>query len=154
MRPRTAAGSRSARRRPNSGTTSATWSAARTSSPSSTRRSATPKIREHLAATFKQRTRDEWFEQLKETDLCIAPVYSLEEALDDPHNRHRGMVATVTGAGGEQVDQIGVGPKLSETPGRPRTVGPSAGAQTAEVLATIGYDAERIANLRTEGIIG
>ena len=64
------------------------------------------------------------------------------------------MVATVTGAGGEEVDQIGVGPKLSETPGRPRTVGPSAGAQTAEVLATIGYDAERIANLRTEGIIG
>ncbi len=113
-----------------------------------------PEIREHLATTFKQRTRDEWFEQLKETDLCIAPVYSLEEALDDPHNRHRGMVATVTGAGGEQVDQIGVGPKLSETPGRPRTVGPSTGAQTDEVLATIGYDAEQIANLRTEGIIG
>ncbi len=113
-----------------------------------------PEIREHLAATFRQRTRDEWFEQLKETELCIAPVYSLEEALDDPHNRHRGMVASVTAAGGEQVDQIGVGPKLSETPGRPRSVGPSSGQQTDDVLGTLGYSPEQIASMRTEGVVG
>ncbi len=112
-----------------------------------------PEIREHLAATFRQRTRDEWFEQLKETELCIAPVYSLDEALEDPHNRHRGMLSSVAGAGGEQLAQIGVGPKLSETPGHPRTVGPSPGDQTEDVLESIGYGAERIADLRAGGVI-
>ena len=112
-----------------------------------------PEIREHLTATFRQRTRDEWFEQLKETELCIAPVYSLDEALEDPHNRHRGMLSSVAGAGGEQLAQIGVGPKLSETPGQPRTVGPSPGDQTASVLESIGYGPERIADLRAGGVI-
>ena len=112
-----------------------------------------PEIREHLAATFRQRTRDEWFDQLKETELCISPVYSLDEALEDPHNRHRGMLSSVAGPGGDQVAQIGVGPKLSETPGHPRGVGPSAGDQTDAVLEAIGYGAERIAELRAAGII-
>lgn len=112
-----------------------------------------PEIREHLAATFRQRTRDEWFEQLKETELCIAPVYSLDEALEDPHNRHRGMLSSVAGPGGEEIAQIGVGPKLSETPGRPRTAGPSSGDQTDDVLASLGYEAERVAELRAAGVI-
>ena len=113
-----------------------------------------PEIREHLAATFRQRTRDEWFEQLKEVELCIAPVYSLDEALEDPHNRHRGMLSSVAGPGGEEVAQIGVGPKLSETPGRPRTAGPSPGDQTDDVLGALGYEAARIAELRAAGVVG
>ncbi len=112
-----------------------------------------PEIREHLAATFRQRTRDEWFEQLRETELCIAPVYALDEAIEDPHNRHRGMLASVAGPGGEHVAQIGVGPKLSETPGSPKTVGPSPGDQTDEVLAGLGYGAGRIEELRAAGIV-
>ncbi|MYI81824.1 MAG: CoA transferase, partial [Chloroflexi bacterium] len=83
----------------------------------------------------------------------IAPVYSLDEALEDPHNRHRGMLSSVAGPGGEEVAQIGVGPKLSETPGRPRTAGPSPGDQTDDVLASLGYEAERIAELRAAGVI-
>ena len=113
-----------------------------------------PEIRAHLEATFRQQTRDEWFAQLKETELCIAPVYSLDEALEDPHNRHRGMLSSVASADGEQVAQIGVGPKLSATPGRPQTVGPSPGEQTEAVLASLGYEAERVADLRSAGVIG
>ena len=112
-----------------------------------------PEIREHLEATFRQRPRDEWFEQLKETELCIAPVYSLDEAIEDPHNRHRGMLSSVAGGGGEEIAQIGVGPKLSDTPGRPRTIGPSPGDQTDDVLAGLGYGADRVAELRAAGVI-
>ena len=63
------------------------------------------------------------------------------------------MLSSVAGAGGEQLAQIGVGPKLSETPGQPRSVGPSPGDQTASVLESIGYSAERIADLRAGGVI-
>ena len=31
---------------------------------------------------FKTKTRDEWFELMKKTDICAAPVYALDEALD------------------------------------------------------------------------
>ena len=49
----------------------------------------------HFRGKFKTKTRDEWFEILRQTDICVAPVYSLEEALEDPHNVARDMVVEI-----------------------------------------------------------
>src|SRR5436305_1581353 len=37
-----------------------------------------------LRAIFKTKTRDEWVAELAEIDTCFGPVYTLEEALNDP----------------------------------------------------------------------
>ena len=52
-------------------------------------------IFDFLEQTFSTRTRDEWFELLKDQNISVGKVYSLEEALADPQVVHRGMVVEV-----------------------------------------------------------
>ncbi len=116
-----------------------------------------PSAREEIALHFKKqfltKTRDEWFEILKQTDICAAPVYSLAEALKDPHNLARQMVVEVDHPLLGKVKQVGIGTKLSDTPGSVRTTAPVAGQHTDDVLASIGYDAGAIDVLRQRGVV-
>jgi crotonobetainyl-CoA:carnitine CoA-transferase CaiB-like acyl-CoA transferase len=107
----------------------------------------------HFRGQFMTKTRDEWFEVLKQTDICAAPVYALDEALVDPHNVARGMVVEVDAGEGGKMRQVGIGTKLSETPGQIRSVGPVAGQHTDDVLSSLGFDASRIASLRERGVV-
>ncbi len=90
---------------------------------------------------------------LQETDICVAPVYSLDEALEDPHNVARGMVIEVDHPEAGRIRQVGIGTKLSETPGSVRMPAPSPGQHTDDVLASLGYDVERISALRDSGAV-
>ena len=108
----------------------------------------------HFRAQFKTKTRDEWFEVLKQTDICAAPVYSLDEALSDPHNLARDMVVEVDHPEAGRVKQVGVGTKLSETPGSVRSTAAVPGQHTDDVLASLGHDAAAIAALRERGVVG
>jgi crotonobetainyl-CoA:carnitine CoA-transferase CaiB-like acyl-CoA transferase len=113
--------------------------------------------REEIAAYFRARfatkTRDEWFEILKQTDICVGPVYSLEEALHDPHNLARQMVVEVDHPTLGKVKHLGIGTKLSDTPGSVRSTAPLAGQHTDGVLASIGYDAAAVAALKERGVV-
>jgi crotonobetainyl-CoA:carnitine CoA-transferase CaiB-like acyl-CoA transferase len=110
-------------------------------------------IQDYLTKRFKEKTRDEWFDILKQTDICVGPVYSLAEALEDPHNVAREMVVEVDHPTLGKVKSLGVGTKLSDTPGSVRTTAPLAGQHTDEVLASIGYDAGTIASLKERKVI-
>jgi alpha-methylacyl-CoA racemase len=52
-----------------------------------------PGIRAALTETFAARPRDAWAARLRDRDCCVAPVLSLAEAAEDPHNRARGAFA-------------------------------------------------------------
>jgi alpha-methylacyl-CoA racemase len=56
-----------------------------------------PGIRAALTATFATRPRDAWAARLRGRDCCVAPVLSLAEAAEDPHNRARGAFAVRDG---------------------------------------------------------
>ena len=56
-----------------------------------------PELRARLAAAFKQKTRDEWCAVLDGTDACFAPVLTLAEARDHPHNAYRGTIVDMAG---------------------------------------------------------
>ena len=107
----------------------------------------------HFRERFQSKNRDEWFEILKRTDICAAPVYSLDEALNDPHNIARGMVVELEHPEVGTVRQVGVGTKLSETPGQVRTTTPAPGQHTDEVLTSLGLDADAIRGLRDRGAV-
>ena len=119
-RRRTAATSRWARRRRTSGRTSATWWVARTSRPLQHETDRHPEIRAHLEATFRQRTRDEWFAELKENGaLHRARLLARRGAGGSAQPAIAACSPAFPVRGDEQVPQIGVGPKLSETAGKP-----------------------------------
>ena len=54
-------------------------------------------MKPRLVEIFKTRTRDEWCALMEGTDVCFAPVLSLSEAPDHPHNRARQAFVEVDG---------------------------------------------------------
>lgn len=113
-----------------------------------------PQIFTAFREIFKTKTRAEWFALLSETDICAAPVYALDEALQDPHNRAREMVIEVEHPHFGPVKQVGIPSKFSETPGSVRSTAPLPGQHTDAVLSELGYDAARIDDLRARGVVG
>lgn len=104
-------------------------------------------------AIFKTKTRDEWFRLLSEVDTCVAPVYGIDEMVNDPHLLHRKMIIDVDTPDGRKVKQVGHFVKLSETPGSVRRLAPLPGEHTDEVLGGLGFTKNYIEELRAAGAI-
>jgi crotonobetainyl-CoA:carnitine CoA-transferase CaiB-like acyl-CoA transferase len=110
-------------------------------------------IRE-LVELFSQRDREEWWELLTEAgEVAVAKVYSIDEMVEDPHNIHRRMAVDVGQVDGEPVRHVGIGPKLSATPGSIRSLGPVAGQHTREVLEELGYSVADVERLVDDGAV-
>jgi crotonobetainyl-CoA:carnitine CoA-transferase CaiB-like acyl-CoA transferase len=106
-----------------------------------------------LAAIFRTRTRDEWVAELGDADVCVGPVNTLAEALQDPQLRARGVTASADyGAAGEGV-AIRYAPLISDAPFTVRSGLPGLGQHTAVALAEAGYSADEIAALASAGAI-
>ncbi|NTE68218.1 CoA transferase [Agrobacterium tumefaciens] len=104
-------------------------------------------LRARLAGIFRSRTRDEWDSLLMGTDTCYAPVLSMEEAVEHPHNRDRG---TFTSAAG--IVQPAPAPRYSVSlPVAPRMF--TGTTDTDEILKGVDYPLERITALRRDGIV-
>jgi len=103
--------------------------------------------------SFLTKTRDEWTALFRGVDACVAPVQSLAEAAADAHNRYRGMVIEVEHPTLGKVRQVGVGTKLSDTPGQVRSAAPRPGQHTDEVLSEVGLSATETAALREAGAV-
>ena len=70
-----------------------------------------PELKLRLTALFLTRTRDEWCALMADTDICFAPVLSLAEAPQHPHNVARGTFVEVNG-----MTQPAPAPRFSATP--------------------------------------
>jgi alpha-methylacyl-CoA racemase len=113
-------------------------------------REAWPKTAARFTEVFKMRTRDEWAEIFDGTDACVAPILTLGEAPEHPHNRAR---ATFTkSVGGSIAPQAA--PRLSRTPGTAATEAPLPGANTEEVLRGLGLTADETKKLAADGVVG
>ena len=111
-------------------------------------------IKGELRDIFVTKGRDEWWESLSGIDnIAVAKVSSLEEVASDPQNLHRNMVIEAGDVNGQPVRQVGIGPKLSDTPGSVRFTGATTGQHTDKVLAELGYSVEDIAALRESGAV-
>ena len=78
----------------------------------------------------------------------------MEEVFADPQILHRKMVIEVEDPTEGKVKQVGIAIKLSDTPGKIRNLAPVLGEQTKEILASLGYDDQRIEKLYQAGVIG
>ncbi len=101
-----------------------------------------------VEAVFKTKTRDEWCAIMEGTDVCFAPVLSMKEAPDHPHNKARGTFVEIEG-----VVQPAPSPRFSRTQAEISGPPPAAGSHTNEALAAWGFDADEIAALRAEDAI-
>jgi len=110
-------------------------------------------IRDYLEQLFLTGTRDEWFERMKEKSIPIGKVLSLKEVFVDPQVLHRRMVMEMEHPEEGKVRQVGIGIKLSDTPGAFRDFASSLGGDTDETLESLGYSVEKIVELRRDRVI-
>jgi crotonobetainyl-CoA:carnitine CoA-transferase CaiB-like acyl-CoA transferase len=110
-------------------------------------------VKNELQKIFLTLSRDEWVERLKDEDVCIAPVQTLDEVFSDPHVLHRKMVVEQTHPKIGKIRQLGIPVKFSRTPGSIRSPAPELGENTEEILLELGYGKDEIVSLREKGVI-
>jgi crotonobetainyl-CoA:carnitine CoA-transferase CaiB-like acyl-CoA transferase len=99
------------------------------------------------------RTRDEVIDAFEAAEAAIAPIYDIAELMDDPHARAREMFVSVDDPDLGPVRMQNVLYRMEETPGEIRFTGRALGADTDEILASLGIDPARVTALRERGIV-
>ena len=106
-----------------------------------------------IRETILTKTRDEWFQIMKEADTCVSPVLELDEVIKDPQLQHRQMFPEFEHPTQGKVRQLGMPVKLSDTPARFRNFSPTLGQHTNEILKGLGYTEHQIEELRKSGVV-
>lgn len=111
-------------------------------------RDAWPSLKAKLAGVLATKTQAEWCAIMDATDICFAPVLTLDEAPRHAHNLARETFVTLDG-----VVQPAPAPRFSATPGVIQGPPPKIGAHNSEALSDWGFSEAEIASLATAGAI-
>jgi formyl-CoA transferase len=106
-----------------------------------------------IEAWTRERTLDDALEALERAEVPASRVYDAQDILNDAHYAARGVIERWTLPDGTDMKIPGIVPKLTETPGATRWLGPVLGEHTAEVLERLGYSAADQQSLRQRGVI-
>ncbi|MBS4192980.1 CoA transferase [Bacillus sp. FJAT-49705] len=112
---------------------------------------------------FIDKTIEEWTKQrplkevqklLDDASVPVGPIYSIKDIVKDEQYKSRKMLEPIELPTGETVLAPGVVPKLSETPGNLKWIGPTLGEHNEEIFKDlINMDANEIAKLKQSGVI-
>jgi len=108
-----------------------------------------------MAAWCAERTTAEAIDSLNAAGLPAGPIYTPQQALDDPHVKAMQFLHAVTGYPGVTgvVPVSGLPVQLSATPGINPTRPPLLGEHTDTLLAELGYTTHEIADLRAHEVV-
>lgn len=113
-----------------------------------------PALKQALQVEFEKRSFDELCALFAAVDACVEPVLSLREAVEHPQLKARGLVSQVPRGDGSTQAQLACPLKFSEGLPEPRHMGAAVGAHSDEVLAELGFSAQRIEDLRRARVVG
>ena len=108
-----------------------------------------PDFKSELSEIFRSRTRDEWCEIMEGSDVCFAPVLSVFEAPEHPHNQHRKTFVQVDG-----VTQPAPSPRFSRTEPAISHSARSPGEDSRAVLTGAGFGDDEVSSLIEAGVVG
>ena len=99
------------------------------------------------------RTSAEWIEILSRGNVPCGPIYSIDKMFADPQVQHIHAAAKVSSRklGDFRIVNQAVG--LSRTPASIASAPPEIGEHTDEILAELGYEPDRIGDLRRRNIV-
>jgi formyl-CoA transferase len=97
--------------------------------------------------------RRHWLDQCEVAGIPAGPIYSVPEALADPHALARQMVQEYEHKGVGAVKALGNPVKLSRSPARLVKGAPGLGEDTDAVLAELGVRPDEVAALRANGAV-
>ena len=107
-----------------------------------------PDLINKLECLFKTKTQNEWNELLENTDVCYAPVLSIDEARNHPHMKSRNSFISI-----DDVIQPSPAPRFSKTNSESPKKAPKVGENNEEILLKIGYTKGEINSFKERKII-
>lgn len=105
-------------------------------------------MKSEISDVIRGKTRKEWENLMEGTDVCFAPVLSIDEAYAHPHNKERQTFIDIEG-----IMQPAPAPRFSRTPSSVKSPPPHAGQHTEQVLLDSGFTTDEISILKEENII-
>jgi crotonobetainyl-CoA:carnitine CoA-transferase CaiB-like acyl-CoA transferase len=111
-------------------------------------------ISKRMGAWTAERTTAEALAELEAARIPAGPLYSPQQALDDPHIRAASLVVDRPYPGLPRPVPLSPTPvDLSDTPGRYRQRAPLLGEHTDQILSELGYGPAQIADLRARNVV-
>ncbi len=107
-----------------------------------------PALKADLSQVFLRKTQSEWCEIMEGTDVCFAPVLSIFEAPEHPHNVARKSFLEIDG-----VMQQAPAPRFSRTQPEISHGARIPGEDTRTVLEDFGFSGDEIDALADAGVI-
>jgi alpha-methylacyl-CoA racemase len=105
--------------------------------------------RKHLSGAIRTKTQQEWVAAAADSEACMTPVLSMDEAAEHPHNRARGTFTTVG-----SVPQPAPAPRFSRTPAAVAGPPVAPGTNTEEILEQwLGMAPSSTADLRDRRVV-
>lgn len=96
---------------------------------------------------------DHVLDVLEKAEVPSGKIYDVSDIVKDAHYQARRMIGEHALPDGKKVVLPGIVPRLSETPGDTKWIGPRLGEHTAEVLSSLGYDEKAQQALKSRGVI-
>ncbi|MBB3908520.1 carnitine dehydratase [Anoxybacillus sp. UARK-01] len=102
----------------------------------------------------KQHTLTEVLQTLDRSSIPAGPIYSIQDIVHDVQYQEREMLLPLELDDGQECLFPGIVPKLSDTPGEMKWIGPKLGEHNDEIYAGIlGYSVKQLEKLKQEGVI-
>jgi formyl-CoA transferase len=106
------------------------------------------RLHDQLEEHFRKRDTAAWIEILNKAGVPSGPIYSIDQAFDDPQVKTLGMVQKVG-----DIPYLGQPVTLSRTPSHAYAHPPKQGEHTDAILRELGYRDGDIADLKKKGIV-
>jgi alpha-methylacyl-CoA racemase len=107
-----------------------------------------PALKSRLTDVFARKSRAEWCEIMEGTDVCFAPVLTMGEAAEHPHNVERNTFIDLAGT-----TQPAPAPRFSRTVPEVSMPPAFAGAHTRDVFGEWGVSADIIESWESSGAV-
>jgi crotonobetainyl-CoA:carnitine CoA-transferase CaiB-like acyl-CoA transferase len=110
-------------------------------------------ISAHIQEWCATRTSAEAIAAFEAARVPAGPLYTMRQALDDPHVRKNDIFTNVDFPGIGEAPVAATPVKLHGTPGEVRRRAPTLGEHNDEILHELGYSVEEIGDLRRSGAV-
>ncbi len=108
---------------------------------------------EAVGSWISQRTRDEVIEAFDEAGAAVAPIYSIEDIVEDPQYQALETITSIEDPELGPIKMQNVLFRLSETPGEIQWPGPRLGEHNEEIYGNLGIGAKRLEELAEAGVV-